>query len=122
MAHDNRTRKKIYQAIGTKVKYSFPVNEGRKKGILKDRIVINSNPRTSGVPYWDVVDLIEFPEELHKQWIRIGYYRGNTDNLVWGSQTTISEPIKVWKRILVQTAKQIPWFHELLKDVMKELK
>jgi hypothetical protein len=29
---------------------------------LKDRVIIQSIPGAQGIPYWDVVDLIEFPE------------------------------------------------------------
>jgi hypothetical protein len=75
----------------------------------------------SGVPYWDVVDLIEFPGEKEPEWIRIGYYRKPKDRLVWGSQTTITEPISVWKRLLVEAAKEKKWFRDMLEDVFRQL-
>jgi len=74
------------------------------------------------VPYWDVVDLIEFEGEAEREWIRIGYYRRPKDRLVWASHTTITEPIGVWKRVLVQAAREKPWFLKLLREVMEELK
>ena len=80
-----------------------------------------SNPDSKGVPYWDVVDLIEFPEEPEPEWIRIGYYRKPHDHLVWGSQTTITEPIEIWIKLLVKAANEKPWFKKLLNDVMDEL-
>ncbi len=89
--------------------------------MLKDRSVIQSDPN-SKVPYWDVVDLIEFPEEKESEWIRIGYYRKPKDKLIWASQTTITESISVWKRILTQAAKEKSWFRELLLGVVMELK
>ena len=39
-----------------------------------------------------------------------------------GSQTTITEPISIWKRILVTTARDKKWFRDLLEDVLVELK
>lgn len=121
MAHDPRMVVKIRQAVGKPTSFRFPGGEGRKKGILKDRAVIVSNPWSRGVPYWDVVDLIEFPEEREPLWIRIGYYRKPKDRLNWGSQTTITEPATTWKRILIEAARQKPWFRSLLEDVMQEL-
>jgi len=122
MAHDPGILNKIRQAVGKPVSFRFPGSEGHYEGVLKDRAIIVSNPETSGVPYWDVVDLIEFPEHSEPLWIRIGYYRKPKDRLNWGSQTTITEPITVWKRVLIEAAKQKPWFRGLLEDVMRELK
>ena len=113
---------KILEQIGKGVSFQYPGTEGHQKGVLKDRAVVRSNPSTSGVPYWDVVDLIEFPEEYEQEWIRIGYYRKPGKHLVWGSQTTITEPINTWKRLLVKAAKEKPWFKKLLEDVMNELR
>jgi len=113
---------KMLKPVGKRVSFQYPGTEGSKKGILKERVIIPSNPGTIGVPYWDVVDLIEFCNEPETEWIRIGYYRKPKDRLVWGSQTTITEPISVWKKILVQAAKEKPWFSRLLQEVMKELK
>jgi len=42
--------------------------------------------------------------------------------LNWGSQTTITEPVSVWKQILVNAAQEKKWFRDLLEDVMIELK
>jgi hypothetical protein len=113
--------KKIMKQKGKPVTFNYPGNEGQKNGILKDRAVIPSIPGSTGVPYWDVVDLIEFPGEKEKEWIRIGYYRKPGNRLVWGSQTTITEPITVWKQLLVNAAKEKKWLRDILKDVVKEL-
>src|ERR1039458_10445570 len=89
-------RERILSRIGTEVTFKYPGTEGDKKGILKDRAVVNSNNEVGRVPYWDVVDLIEFKEDKERECIRIGYYRKPKERLIWGSQTTITEPIKVW--------------------------
>jgi hypothetical protein len=121
MKHEHETLEKITGAVGKPVSFRFPGGEGTKKGILKDRAIVPSNPGTDGIPYWDVIDLIEFPEEAEPYWIRIGYYRMSKGRLNWGSQTTITEPVDVWKRVLIDAAKQKAWFRTLLRDVMREL-
>lgn len=111
----------ILSRIGKKVSFKYPENEGEKHVILKDRAVVKSNSEGSEVPYWDVIDLIEFKGEKEPEWMRIGYYRKPKDRLNWGSQTTITEPISVWKNLLINTAREKKWFRDLLEDVMKEL-
>jgi hypothetical protein len=118
---DDVVVQKILRQIGKGVSFQYPGTEGRKEGVLKDRAVVPSNPGSADVPYWDVVDLIEFPGEPEPNWIRIGYYRTPGGRLVWGSQTTITEPVGTWKRLLVQAAKAKPWFKDLLCEVMAEL-
>ncbi len=113
---------KILSCIGKKVSFRYPGNEGDKFGVLKDRAVVENTNNVSDVPYWDVVDLIEFKGEKEPQWIRIGYYRKPKQSLNWGSQTTITEPISIWKKILVNAAREKKWFRKLLEDVMDELK
>jgi len=114
--------RKIMDAVKKPVTFKYPGNERPKKGILIDRVVMRSNPASADVPYWDVVDLIEFREEAHPKWIRIGYYRRPKKRLVWASQTTITESVAGWKRLLVKSAKQQKWLRDLLEDVMAELK
>jgi hypothetical protein len=116
---ENDVLKKIKSCIGNKVSFKYPGDEGEKNGKLKDRVVIKSDSEGE-IPYWDVVDLIDF-EGQKEPWMRIGYYRKPKDKLNWGSQTTITEPISVWKKILVNSAKEMPWFRTLLNDVMKEI-
>jgi hypothetical protein len=113
---------KILGRIGSKVAFTYPVPEGNKEGILKDRVVIPSVNEENEVPYWDVVDLIEFSHEKEKEWIRIGYYRKPKDKLIFASQTTITEPISIWKKIFMTAAQEKPWFRDLLFDVVNELK
>ena len=74
------------------------------------------------MPYGDVVDLIEFPDEPQPEWIRIGYYRKPKDRLVWASQTTITEPVETWKELLVHAAKEKMWFANFWKTSWKRVK
>jgi hypothetical protein len=59
-AQKNEVAQKILSRVGTPVTFHYPGNEGHKHGTLKDRAVIFSSA-ASKVPYWDIVDLIEFP-------------------------------------------------------------
>jgi hypothetical protein len=103
--------------VGAKVSFKYPSDEGDKHGKLKRRTVIPGRNAPGKVPYWDVVDLIEFEGEK-EPWLRIGYYRKpSKKKLTWGSQTTIAEPISTWKRILVSAANDQKWFRELLQEV-----
>lgn len=62
---------------------TFSVGSQRRAGGATQRwVAITSATETVGVPYWDVVDLIEFPAEPEPLWIRIGYYRKPKDHLV----------------------------------------
>ena len=110
---------RILSCIGNKVTFKYP--EGDRTGILVDRMVIESANEDGAVPYWDVVDLMEFEKEKEK-WLRIGYYRKPKKSLVFGGQTSITETISIWKKILVITAREKKWFRDILVDVMKELK
>lgn len=115
-------RGKILSRIGKEVSFKYPGSEEDKHGILKDRAVVESTNAPGKVPYWDVVDLIQFEGEEESEWIRVGYYRKPKYTLNWASQTTITEPVSIWKRILVNAAQEKKWFRDLLEDVMKELK
>lgn len=121
--NDDLVSKKILEAIGRRVEFQYPPPKGSIVGILKDRSVIPSTNQENEVPYWSVVDLIEFPneEEAGKLRLRIGYYRKPKDRLVFASQTTIASPIHIWKRILTQAAKEKSWFRDLLREVIMEL-
>ena len=111
---------KILSCIGRTVTFKYPGDEGTRHGTLKDRAVFESHFAPGEVPYWDVVDLIAFkgePEEC----MRIGYYRKPGQHLIWGSQTTITEPVSLWKEMLIKVAREKIWFRKLLEDVMSEL-
>lgn len=118
----NPVVRKILRCVGRRVAFKYPTGEQHKTGILKDRAVVRSNPRSRGVPYWDVIDLISFPNEKFPEWIRLGYYRVPKGRLQWGSQTTITESVETWKRVLLDAARQKPWFRDLLIGVVAELK
>ena len=112
-------RAKLQEAVGKPVKFNFPDDKDNKRGILKERVIVwsgwSGEGNKVGAIYWDVVDLIEFPHRgKPRQWVRIGYYRQVGDKLRWGSQTTITEPPRVWKRVFAQAAKQKKWLRDLL--------
>jgi hypothetical protein len=76
------------------------------------------------VPYWDVVDIITFPSQplARRDWLRIGYYRKKPgEPLRWGSQTTITEPLDIWKQLLIKAGKEMGPFGKLLREVVTEL-
>ena len=112
---------KILRPVGKQVSFNYPLGEGNKKGILRDRAVVKSNPSGKNVQYWDVMDLIEFPNKNETEWIRIGYYRQIGNKIRWASQTTITEPIDIWKKILIQSAREKNWFRDLLIEVAEEI-
>jgi hypothetical protein len=113
-------RQKLMEPVGKAVQFGFPNNKLRR-GKLLDREVVWSSHHPDA-DYWDVVDLIEFPEHAHHLWIRFGYYRQVGDRLRWASQTTITEPIHVMKRVFSQTAKRKNWFCKVLVGVFRDAK
>lgn len=120
MATDE-TSIKILSRIGQGVSFKYPGVEGELNGTLKDRTVLAAGQNIGGVPYWDVIDLITFEGQDEPDFIRIGYYRKPLSRLNWGSQTTITEPISTWKKLLVKTAQEKEWFRNLLREVMTEV-
>lgn len=122
---ENDLMQKIKKAVGKPVNFKFPTGGGHKKGTLKERTVFfsgyHSGTGSTGVPYWDVVDLIEFKDEPESKWIRIGYYRKWKDTIRWASQTTITEPIGTWRKLLVHAAREKEWFRKLIMEVAEEL-
>jgi len=109
----------IYSRVGQDVKFKPPA---QRKGKLKDRAVVKSDNSSDGTPYWDVVDLIQFDDPERPDWIRMSYYlRDRNGMLTFGGQTSIAEPIAVWRKVLVDVARQKQWFCNLLKDVVHEL-
>jgi hypothetical protein len=112
----------ILKGVGTKpVNFQYPGDEGCKKGVLVYRAVLYSGVGSSGVPYWDIVDLIRFPDDPERDWMRIGYFRKLPHRLVFAGQTTITEAIATWKQLFVHAAREKPWFKALLEEVMREV-
>ncbi len=114
-------KSKIMKQVGKQVIFDYGPNEGRLlEGKLVDRVVMHANPEElDRAPYWDVVDKIQFGEEL---WLRFGYYRMPENRLQWCAQTTLTEPLRTWKELLINTASEKPWFRELLEEVILEAK
>jgi hypothetical protein len=112
---------KMRKPIGRAVTFKYPVGEKPRRGVLKDRAIIRSNERYHDeVPYWDVADLIKFDGEP-ETWLRFGYYRMPKDRLNWASQTALTDRMDAWKRLMVQAAREKPWFRDLLREVMREV-
>lgn len=109
---ENEVRAKLFEPVGKPVEYEYPGGI-KLRGRLKDRVIVRSGEDQSGAVYWDVVDLIEFPEAEDKEWIRIGYYRQVGDWPRWASQTTITEPCNTMKRVFAEAA-QKKWFRDVL--------
>lgn len=106
---------KLMEAVGRKVAFNYPGGgKDNRRGILKERVVCWSAASPSGAKYWDVVDLIEFHGDKHRLWIRIGYYRQVGDRIRWASQTTITEPVHIMRRLLARAAKEKEWFRSAL--------
>ena len=81
---DESVKRQILSKVGKRVKFKYPGDEGELRGVLRERVVIESDPGPLNIPYWDVVDLIEFPGAPKPLWMRVGYYRFALDWLpVW---------------------------------------
>jgi hypothetical protein len=111
---DAAIERQILSRVGKPVHFRYPGTEGPRHGVLKDRVVIQSSSSAQGVLYWDVVDLIEFPEAPEPLWMRVGYYRHANGRLVWGSQTTLTDPLSAWQRLFT-AAKTRSWFAPLVR-------
>lgn len=116
MLTKREVRAKLMGRCGTRVRFRYPGNNTRT-GRLIDRVVVFSS-RLTDASYWDVIDLIEFPDHKHRKWIRISYYRQVGDKLRWAGQTSITEPLHVWKRIFGQGARKKNWFRDVLASAV----
>lgn len=113
---------KIMNAVGKPVRFKYPGTEGELNGTLKQRVVLAAGQNVGGVHYWDVIDRIEFGCEGEREFMRIGYYRKPLERLIWGSQTTITEPLSTWRTLFIKAAQEQEWFRDLLIEVMAEVK
>ena len=112
---DEEIQRQILSRVGQRVNFTYPGTEGSLGGVLKERIVIKGGIGASpDIPYWDVVDLIEFEGTAEPLCMRVGYYRYSGGRLNWGSQTTLTEPLSVWRQLFT-SAKAQPWFADLLQ-------
>ena len=98
----------LHARVGKRVLFTYPAAEGTRRGRIVDSVVVPGS-KTRGVPYYDVVDLIDFEGEPER-WMRISYYRHLPDGrLLFAGQTSITEPLSVWTRLL-SAARERPWF------------
>jgi hypothetical protein len=111
---DEEILRRVLGKIGSPVRFRYPGSEGRKHGILKSRVAMKSDSTSSGVRYWDVIDLIEFPNETKKRWVRFGYYRQDGPILRWAAQTSLAEPEQNMRRLFRTAASRAPWFRRLV--------
>ena len=111
--------RKIKGRIGKKVRFKYP--EGIYKGKLIDRCILYAPSEWVEVPYWDVVDLIQFETPKKFKAMRFGYYRFKNGKLKWASQTTLTEPLEIYKKLFVKAAREMKWFKEFLEEVIQEL-
>ena len=112
MTPDPAVTAKLMTAVGRPVKFTYPAAEGTRQGTLKDRAVaVGSNTR--GVPYYNVIDLIEFADEP-EPWVRITYYRHlRSGKLSFAGQYSICEPVSSWERLMA-VGGATPWFRPLI--------
>ena len=111
---------RMRRPINQPVSFTYPGTDRPVRGILKDRVVIRGGD-AAGAKYWDVVDLIEFGSKRADRNMRISYYRQVGDRLGWAGQTSITEPLHVWKRMFVQAALEKSWFRNLLFSAVAEV-
>jgi hypothetical protein len=95
---------KLMKPVGKAVAFKYPGSN--LHGELRERVIVPSEP-FDGADYWDVIDLIEFPQQKNRYWMRIGYYRQVGDKIRWASQTAITEPIHIMKRVLKEANKKM---------------
>jgi hypothetical protein len=117
----DQTTQRILQCIGKRVTFKYPGTEGHKHGVLTDRTVCVAGSNDAGVPYWNVIDLINFQDDPRNPWMRLGYYRRKDGRLIWGSQTTATFTRDEWKELFTQSAKEKPWFQRFLREVLAEV-
>lgn len=120
MLTKNELVERMLRPINQPVSYTYPGTDGPLRGVLKDRAVIRGGD-AAGAKYWDVVDLIHFGTKRSDRCMRISYYRQVGDKLGWAGQTSITEPLHVWKRMFVQAALDKQWFRDLLFSAVEEI-
>ena len=102
--------KRIRSRIGEEVNFTYP-DGSLRKGELLDRVVEigSTSIHSEGKDYFNVIDLIKFPDDDEKN-IRFGYYIYDDEKgLRWGSQTTLCEPASLIHD-LFKKARSKKWF------------
>ena len=117
LSSDLEIERRILSAVGRQVRFRYPSARLPILGVLKDRVTSKAAP-VHGVAYWDVIDLIEFPDQPEPLWMRVGYYRCDNGRLRWGSQTSLTEPLSAW-RALLRRGSDRPWIREVLDGVLE---
>lgn len=116
-----RLQKRILAKISQKVNFTYPEGSPRKRlqGKLIDRVVMHTRSITQMKDFFDVIDYIHFNfEGSIKEAIRFGYYIYESDELRWGSQTTLTEE-KIILLKLFRQAYRKPWFSEIIDECPK---
>jgi hypothetical protein len=98
---------KMMRPLGKRVHYRYPAGEGDRRGFLKDRQIEQGAPGQNGIKNWDVIDLIAW-DDGGEPWVRVGYYRERPNvTLGWAGQTTITEPVSVWRERLLPAIQDV---------------
>lgn len=102
---------------GSPIRFTYPVGEEAKTGILQDRAVWFDS-EDEKVAYWNMVDLIAFDQE-DEPWLRITYYRYKKQDNRWvfAGQTSISDPISSMVEFFSEVSRQRRWFRDFLEQV-----
>ncbi len=110
---DDDILKRLMAKVGSRVSFKYPGGEGEKRGILKDRVAVKSNEGARrGVRFWNVIDLLEFPDAT-QPWIRFGYYRQDGSRLVW-ARSSLADGEEDVRRLFVAGIQQAEWFRQLV--------
>jgi hypothetical protein len=114
---------KVSSKIGAPVNFGYP-DSTEFKGKIINRSFIEATAWHGGKTI-DVIDLIQFSEPRKFQAVRFGYYNiidGKQEKIQWASRGGLAETVDDLKKLLVKTAREQPWFQNLLKDVITECK
>lgn len=115
--NENEIMKRILDKIGDNVYFRYPDGSDRI-GILLDRVVEigSASIHSEGKDYYNVVDLIKFPDDDEEN-VRFGYYIYDDEKgLRWGSQTTLCEPVSIIRDLFIKAYTK-DWFSKLFSKI-----